>query len=184
MSCSDTLSWGNEFYNEVVNYQIQIDDDVAFGSPEIDEAVNPGLGCSMALNAFADYDNLANLTTYYWRLRPVYSNGMNTVFTWVDVPSFMHQVPVMVKFFVALQGANRPNPAGWQIPLSVCFYNPGSDVMTATPVHSFTATAVAEWINGGTKSVISVGPLNPGIYDITIDSTTTLLNVKRSVGIW
>ncbi len=91
---------------------------------------------------------------------------------------------VMVKIFVALQGDNRPNSAGWQIPLTVGFYNPGSDVMTATPVYSFTATAVAEWILGGTKATVTVGPVIPGNYDITVDSTTTLLNMKRSVGIW
>ena len=56
--------------------------------------------------------------------------------------------------------------------------------MTTTPLFSFSGTATAEWINGGTKATITVGPVNPGTYDITADSTTTLLNVKRNVGIW
>ncbi len=102
----------------------------------------------------------------------------------IGADEFDPAAEIMVKIIVALQGANRPNLAGWQVPLIVAFFNPGSDVMADTPVHSFTATAVAEWISGGTKATITVGPVNPGIYDITADSITTLLNVKRNIGIW
>ncbi|MFO8102278.1 MAG: hypothetical protein R6U37_08990 [Dehalococcoidia bacterium] len=93
----------------------------------------------------------------------------------------------MVKVYVALQGDNRPSPEGWEVPLTVCFCPENSDNDTllnpGTDVPCFTGTANAEWINGGTRSTVTLGPVNPGTYDITADSSTTLLNVKRSVHI-
>ncbi|GEM_PF-4326634 len=94
---------------------------------------------------------------------------------------------VMVDVYVNLQGANRPSPEGWEVPLTICFcpddyddnqlVNPGSDALCST------GTASAEWINGGTKATRTVGPVAPGTYHVTADSTTTLLNVKRNVHI-
>ncbi len=89
----------------------------------------------------------------------------------------------MVKVYVALQGDNRPSPAGWEVPLTVCFCPEGSDVLNPGTSPCFTGTATAEWYGGGTKATVTVGPVNSGTYDITADSSTTLLNVKRSVHI-
>jgi len=93
----------------------------------------------------------------------------------------------MVKVYVALQGDNRPSPEGWAVPLTVCFCPEDSDDNTllnpGTEIPCFSGTATAEWISGGTKATITVGPVNSGTYDITADSSTTLLNVKRGVHI-
>lgn len=93
----------------------------------------------------------------------------------------------MVKVYVTLQGTNRPSPEGWEIPLTVCFCPEGSDDNTllypGLEIPCFTGTASAEWIAGGTKAAVMVGPVSSGTYDITADSSTTLLNVKRSVHI-
>lgn len=89
----------------------------------------------------------------------------------------------MVKVYVELQGDNRPKWGGWEVPLTVCFCPEGSDVLNPGASPCFTGTATAEWYGGGTKAVVTVGPVNSGTYDITADSTTTLLNVKRGVHI-
>ncbi len=182
MSGSDSLVWGNDFYDEIVNYQIQIDDDSNFGSPEIDEAVNPGSACSVALNQFADYGNLI-AGTYFWRIKPVYTNGLDTVFTWENIPSFVYQDGVTVGIQVNLQGANRPSQ-GWQVPIIVGFFTPGADVLVDAPLYSFSGTTTAISTQGGTRAYfLCPDPIEAGTYDITADSSTTLLNVKRNVNI-
>jgi len=89
---------------------------------------------------------------------------------------------VNVDIYVNLQGANRPS-SGWEVPLNVEFFEPEADVLSATPVYSFTGTTTMI-VTSGTRAMLTVGPVNPGTYDITADSITTLLNVKRNVGIW
>jgi elongation factor P hydroxylase len=83
-----------------------------------------------------------------------------------------------VDISVSLQGGSRSD-SGWIIPLSVKFFNPGADVMTATPIYSFNlATAKV----GGYATAQCSGVM-PGNYDITALSEHTLLNVKRNVAI-
>ncbi len=95
------------------------------------------------------------------------------------------QTGTMVKVYVAMQGANRPSPEGWEVPLNIGFYPPGSSnavlLNPGSATYYFPGTATAEWINGGTKATVTVGPVNSGTYDITADSSTTLLNVKKGV---
>ncbi len=89
-----------------------------------------------------------------------------------------------VKIYVELQGDERP-PEGWEVPLTVCFCPEGSDdsaLLNPGPeIHCFTGTSTAEWINGATRATITVEDVYRGTYDVTVDSSTTLLNVKRSV---
>ncbi|MFO8100598.1 MAG: hypothetical protein R6U37_00300, partial [Dehalococcoidia bacterium] len=93
----------------------------------------------------------------------------------------------LISILVTLQGDNRPEPDGWEVPLYVGFYPPGSsnEVLlnpgSATYYFSGTATCVGPPVVSGTSARLIVGPVNSGTYDITADSTTTLLNVKRSV---
>ncbi|MFO8101711.1 MAG: hypothetical protein R6U37_06065, partial [Dehalococcoidia bacterium] len=94
-----------------------------------------------------------------------------------------------VDIYVTLQGVNRP-VEGWAISLDVCFCpaNSGTETLlnpgTESSCFSGTTTYVAPTVESGTRALLTVGPVNPGTYDITADSSTTLLNVKRNVGIW
>ncbi len=105
----------------------------------------------------------------------------------MGVDEYVPPSGTMVKIYVNLQGANRPSPEGWQVPLNIGFYPPGSPnswlLNPGSAIYYFPGTATAEWINGGTKATVTVGPVNPGTYDITADSSTTLLNVKKGVHI-
>jgi len=93
---------------------------------------------------------------------------------------------IAIKF--RLQGDERPSPQGWEVPVSVGFFpagkpdswlfNPGS----ATSYYSGTASCIST--QSGTMARFIVGEVPPGTYDITVDSLTTLMNVKRNVGIW
>lgn len=74
-----------------------------------------------------------------------------------------------------------------QFPVNIGFYPPNSDpAILAEPASSlfyFSGTANCLMTESGTKIMVEVGPVNPGTYDITADTPTTLLNVKRNVHI-
>ena len=76
-----------------------------------------------------------------------------------------------------LQGGSRPDPAGWAVPLTVKFFNPGADVLTATPVYSFNLSTA----KSGTTAVCQATGVNTGTYDITAVSPHTLINLKKNV---
>ncbi len=90
---------------------------------------------------------------------------------------------VDIEVFLDLQGTGRPT-SGWEVPITVELFNPGSDVMSATPLYSFNGTTSLNTDSGTRAYFLCPDPVTPGTYDITADSTTTLLNVKRNVGIW
>jgi len=79
---------------------------------------------------------------------------------------------------VGLQGGSRPD-SGYEIPLTVKLFTPDSDVITATPVYTFTPTTAKS--NG--LAVAQCTGIAPGTYDLTVVSEHTLLNVKRNVNI-
>jgi len=91
----------------------------------------------------------------------------------------------MVKVYVTLQGDNRPSPEGWEVPLNIGFYEKDSSYQAilnpGSAIYYFPGTATAEWYDGGTKATVTVGPVADGEYDVTADSNTTLLNLRRHV---
>ncbi|MEK7353283.1 MAG: hypothetical protein AABZ77_02110, partial [Chloroflexota bacterium] len=86
------------------------------------------------------------------------------------------QPTALVTISVVLQGGQRPD-AGWVVPLAVKFFTPGVDVMTATPIYTFTENTTKV----GSTAAANVSSIIPGTYDITVKSAHTLLNVKRNV---
>ena len=96
--------------------------------------------------------------------------------------------PIMFDVYLNLQGDNRPYPQGWQVPLTVCFCPSNSGTATllnpGSEIPCFTGITTAVIAAGGTRAMMTVGPVSPGTYDITADSSTTLMNVKRNVGLW
>jgi len=93
----------------------------------------------------------------------------------------------LVNIYVTFQGTGRPEPAGWEVPINIGFYPVGSG--TATLLNPASATY---YFTGTTSMVVTTGtrayfqcpePVAPGTYDITVDSSTSLMNVKRNVGI-
>lgn len=80
---------------------------------------------------------------------------------------------------VSLEGSDRPVPDGWQIPLSVKFFSPGSDVLRDTPVHQ---VGLSTAYSGG-YAVCRAEDVAPGVYDITAVSDHTLTNVIRNVAV-
>jgi hypothetical protein len=82
-----------------------------------------------------------------------------------------------VDISVALQGSGRPDPAGWQIPLTVKFFAPGANVLTDPPIYTFNLTTE----KSGSYAVARAACVAPGTYDITVVSEHTLINVKRGV---
>ena len=85
--------------------------------------------------------------------------------------------------------AHMTSPAGWQEPVEVGFFpaNSGTLIMSGS-------SAATYWFEGITSGTVtesgtrvyfqSPDGVNPGTYDVTIASTTTLMNVRRNVGIW
>lgn len=88
---------------------------------------------------------------------------------------------------VSLQGANRPIPEGYEVPLTVGFWSsnstwgpgelPNPDDPADYLLYEFTGTAT---YNAG-KAELLCEAIPPGTYDITVDSTTTLMNIKDNV---
>ncbi len=79
---------------------------------------------------------------------------------------------------VSLQGANRPDSA-WLVPLTVKFFTPGANVLTATPLKTFTLTST----KAGNTALIHCSDVQTGTYDISAVSSHTLVNVKKNVAI-
>jgi uncharacterized repeat protein (TIGR02543 family) len=85
---------------------------------------------------------------------------------------------INVDISVGLQGASRPDNA-WIIPLTVKFFTPGADVLTADPLYSFSLTTTK--VNSA--AVIQCTGIPGGSYDISAFSSHTLVNVRRNVTI-
>ncbi|MCL0095651.1 cohesin domain-containing protein [Dehalococcoidia bacterium] len=85
------------------------------------------------------------------------------------------KVPVDIS--MVLQGGARPDE-GWEIPVTINFFQPGADVLADTPVKSLTVTTVKV----EDRAVAQVR-IAPGTYDVTVASETTLINVRRNVDI-
>ena len=81
----------------------------------------------------------------------------------------------MVDISVVLQGGSRPE-VGWEVPITIKFFNPGADVITDTPLEQFDLTTTK---SDGTA--VCQCTVAPGTYDVTILSEHTLINVKRNV---
>ena len=77
---------------------------------------------------------------------------------------------------VTLQGGGRPDE-GWVVPLTVKFFTPGSDVLTAPPLYTF--NLITAKIDG--FAVAEAKRIVPGIYDISAATTHCLTNVKKGV---
>jgi len=74
-----------------------------------------------------------------------------------------------VQISVALQGSSRPDPDGWEIPVTVTIGSTSYGPVTTS--------------KSGDSAVCQITGIMPGDYDIAIDSTTTLQNIKRGVTI-
>ena len=94
---------------------------------------------------------------------------------------------IMVEILVALEGMGRPNPAGWEIPMEVGFYEEASPVSwllnPGSAMYYFSGTATFVSTVQGDRAMLLVGPIMSGTYDITADISSTLMNVKRSASI-
>jgi len=87
--------------------------------------------------------------------------------TWTATPQLMVSV--------APQGTSRPDPTGWEIPVTIRFYEAG------TPNLKYTFACVTE--KSGAVAVANVSGIAPDSYDITVVSNTTLTNIKYDVTI-
>lgn len=77
---------------------------------------------------------------------------------------------------VGLQDDGRPDPAGWEVPLTVEFYSPGADILNDDPCWVF----VGATEKLGDSAVITIPAVLCGNYDITARSNHTLTNVRRA----
>jgi hypothetical protein len=84
----------------------------------------------------------------------------------------------LVDISMSLQGGARPDPEGWEIPVTVKFFNPGANVMNDTPLVQFDLMTT----KSGSTSICQCSTV-PGVYDVTVVSEHTLMNVRRNVTI-
>jgi hypothetical protein len=85
----------------------------------------------------------------------------------------IYAAKAQIDIYVILQGDNRPEPQGWQIPLTVRFFEPGTDVN----LYEYVVTTS----KSNRYAVGQVWGVPPDTYDITVKSQHTMLNVKRNV---
>jgi hypothetical protein len=83
----------------------------------------------------------------------------------------------VVDISTVLQGDGRPEPEGWQVPVTVGFFAPDANVSVDTPIYEFNRTTS----KSGGNAVCQVMVVSDGTYDMTVVSEHTLLNVKRDV---
>ncbi|MFC1782041.1 SUMF1/EgtB/PvdO family nonheme iron enzyme [Planctomycetota bacterium] len=134
--------------------------------------VNPSTG-DVTLVA----DGFANLWHCCLEIDPagrrlwVVDYGYNRVYEF----SLVGGAPVDIS--VTLQGAARPDPAGWQIPLHISFFAPGDDALQDMPLfRCYQSTN-----KSGSFAITQVLGVATGAYDIAVVSDHTLTNVKRNV---
>ena len=93
---------------------------------------------------------------------------------------------VMVSVYLDMHSSGT-QPAACVFPVSIGFYAPNSDSSMLVEPNSamfyFHGTSTCVPTDSGTRAMITVGPVNPGTYDITADSPTSLMNVHRNVPI-
>lgn len=81
---------------------------------------------------------------------------------------------------INLEGTARPS-GGFEIPVTVKFFDPGANVKADTPISTFdTVTAPAQTPDGLVAEFFLTG-VPTGNFDVTIDSEHTLENVLRNV---
>jgi len=94
---------------------------------------------------------------------------------------------VMVSLYLDVQQSGTETKGCKPFPVNIGFYPPGSrpQILMNPDLALFYFTGTSSCINTveGIRAMVNVGPVNPGTYDITADSPTTLLNVKRNVHI-
>ena len=83
----------------------------------------------------------------------------------------------LTDIYVVLQGNNRTDPQGWEIPITVSFFEPGANVHNDPNIYSFSLVTY----KSGDYAVCQIFGVSPDTYDITVVSEHTLLNVKRNV---
>jgi hypothetical protein len=79
MEAVDLLTWEYLFPDSIADYQLQLDDDINFGSP-IEEVLTIDrkkdskiVNYNVPLNELAGFDSLVSNTRYYWRVKPNYT---------------------------------------------------------------------------------------------------------------
>ncbi len=87
--------------------------------------------------------------------------------------------PITVNISVTLQGGSRIDPSGWEVPLAVQFFEPGSDPFTEPATYEFDLTTS----KSGSTAICSAIGVAAGTYDITAKSEHTLMNIRRNVSI-
>ena len=151
MVAEDALAWEYIFSDSILNYQLQLDDDVNFSSP-VEEVISLSKKgdsvkdlvtyYTIALNELTDFGSMINNTRYYWRVKPNYR--FRTGRYNETVPSFIY---------------NKANSAP-SAPVSG--FNPANDDLT-------TGTPLISWGNATDPD----GNAQDLVYTIEIDSTNT-----------
>ena len=104
------------------------------------------------------------------------------------------EVEVSLSVKVRLQGAQRPDPAGWiggttgdkqlnPVPVTVRLFNPGADVLqTGGAVATFICDPMNK-VKGQAFGTCDIDNTPVGTFDVTSKTPHSLINVKRSVEI-
>ncbi len=146
------------------------------------------------LSGNISYDTARDMRIGSWApATPQYFNGIidevrvyDRALTGQEIEDLYKQE--LINIYVNLQGNYRPVD-GWEVPINVGFYPPNSPdswlLNPASATYYFSGTTALSIYGGGTRAYFQCpDPVNPGTYDVTAVSTTTLLNVKRNVSIW
>jgi hypothetical protein len=90
---------------------------------------------------------------------------------------------------VRLQGQLRPAPEGWQVPISVALFVPGTATSTSPPVSqcdtvaTYSDSGLPDHPTTGTQAAEFECDGVAGIFDVVVDSTHTLPKLIRNVAI-
>ena len=153
MQLTDTLAWEIQNGDSIINYQIQIDEDLSFSSCEINDTLFVTLTgdryYSISLQDVNGSDSLVAGTKYYWRVKPNYIFGLSTAFT-KPAPSFWfgyvtaiedEQEIALPKEFILYQ--NYPNP-----------FNPETQIKYAIPKNAHVKIELFDMIGRKIKTLI------------------------------
>gem|GEM_PF-1039093 len=107
MLSHDSLFWESSYSDSVVNYTIQVDDDFNFMSlfeQTVDKSKSAKEGyITKALDELSFYSSLTKDITYYWRIRPNYSN-MNRISDFSQFPGRFKITPDFTEISTLLEG--------------------------------------------------------------------------------
>ena len=169
-----TISW-----NTSDNASSQVFYDTVAHGDTSGYAFNSGTDFTPVLQHSVNLTGLQSSTVYHFRAVST-ANVSGTLFTAITYDLTFEMATTDMLISIVLQGGR--NDAGYEIPITVKFFSTlGGNVLSLSA--NYTSNTTTKRFGATTNATGNVTGIPPSIYDVTVVSDHTLLNVRRSANI-